>query len=161
MSRVSPRGLAGRGTHRSRTGFRDRVVVGVPLLGLPVDLTIAPAEGTFHLGHGKGTDCRAAGRPFIPAINNLITLWHLSLGLHVNTLYWISEIHWEQPSPVSGLFHETDFLSSKLFLLLSFTVKWPCKLYHPGSVVISIGKLKQPLILVCNSVRVNTGNITM
>lgn len=43
------------------------MVVGVPLLGLSVDLHVTPAEGSLHLSHGEGTDGRAAGRSFIPA----------------------------------------------------------------------------------------------
>lgn len=41
-------------THRPGPWFRHWVVVCVPLLCLPVDLSVAPAEGSFHLRHGEG-----------------------------------------------------------------------------------------------------------
>lgn len=53
-------------THRPGTWLWHRVVVGVPLLGLPVDLSVAAAEGSLHLGHGEGAHRWAAWGSFIP-----------------------------------------------------------------------------------------------
>lgn len=53
-------------THRPRPWFWYRVVVGVPLLCLPVNLSVAPAEGFFHLLHSEGTDRGASRGAFIP-----------------------------------------------------------------------------------------------
>lgn len=54
-------------THRPGPWFRHWVVVCVPLLCLPVDLSVAPTEGSFHLCHGEGAHRWAARCPFIPA----------------------------------------------------------------------------------------------
>lgn len=66
-------------THRPRPWFRDRVVVCVPLLRLPVDLSVAPAESSLHLRHGERANCWAAWRPFIPVGTPEGTL-HLSFA---------------------------------------------------------------------------------
>ena len=59
------RGGCGR-AYRPGTWLWEGVVVGVPLLALPVDLAVAPAERPLHLGHGECTDRRAPRCPFVP-----------------------------------------------------------------------------------------------
>lgn len=44
-------------THRPGPWLWHWVVVGVPLLRLPVDLSVAPAEGSFHLCHAESAHC--------------------------------------------------------------------------------------------------------
>lgn len=65
VNRFSSRGQQV-GTHHSRPGLWDRMVVCVPLLSLSVDLTVSPIKRLFHLVHSEGTHCRAARSTFIP-----------------------------------------------------------------------------------------------
>lgn len=65
MFRFSSRGQQ-TDAHHSRPRLWDRMVVGVPLLSLSVDLTVSPIKRLFHLVHGKGAHCRASRSPFVP-----------------------------------------------------------------------------------------------
>lgn len=51
------------------------MVVRVPLLRLPVDLSVAPTKGSFHLRHGEGAHRRAARRPFVPEVKQEILFY--------------------------------------------------------------------------------------
>lgn len=54
-------------THFPGSWFWYWVVVGVPLLGLSVHLSVPAVKDCFHLRHAEGTHRRAARRSFIPA----------------------------------------------------------------------------------------------
>lgn len=83
-------------THRPGPWFRHWVVVCVPLLCLPVDLSVAPTEGSFHLCHGEGAHRWAARCPFIPA--------RTSKGiLHISFAMWKDLVSHLHPSPCSVL----------------------------------------------------------
>lgn len=59
-----------RDTHRSRSRFRDWMVVRVPLLRLPVHFSVSTVEGFFHLLHGEGTNCRTSWSSSVPLETN-------------------------------------------------------------------------------------------